>query len=136
MTSLFDSAMTEEAPQATESAPAEGEFEDAKAEPQAPIGNQSASTDSSNNGVGGTPAQESSRYHTCITVEASYIGDLLDNYTPTPVSDHSEADLQELHYELTTAQYEDLLEALADRDELPIERKFHTDSDTVLVIVR
>lgn len=74
-------------------------------------------------------------YRIRITVDAGYIGDALAGFTPTVVADLPEG-RTELHYELTMAQYEALLEALADRDELPAEEEFETDSDLVLVIVR
>lgn len=73
-----------------------------------------------------------SRYCISISVDAAYVGDLLDGYTPIS-ADESKGELQ---YELTMAQYEAFLEALADRDELPAEEVFDTDSETVLVIVR
>jgi hypothetical protein len=83
-----------------------------------------------------TPTQSFSYAPYCIriTVDADYIGDLLDNY-------QSEVSLEingvsEMHYELTLVQYEDLLSALSDRNELPAEEVFKTDSETVLVIVR
>ena len=68
-------------------------------------------------------------------VDAAYIGDALADFTPIAEASLPEG-RTELHYELTTAQYEMLLEALADRDELPAEEEFETDSDLVLVIVR
>jgi hypothetical protein len=85
-------------------------------------------------------AQESdtvdfSHYRIRIDVDAAYIGDTLDGYTPVIEADSSGTGRTELHYELTMAQYEDLLHALADRNELPAEEEFETDSDLVLVIV-
>ena len=79
---------------------------------------------------------EYSAYRICIRVDANYIGDALDGYTPVLEADASTAARMELHYELTMAQYEDLLQALADRDEMPAEEVFDTDSDMVLVIVQ
>jgi hypothetical protein len=78
---------------------------------------------------------EYSPYRIRIDVDAAYIGDALDGYTPVIEADSPGDGQTELHYELTMAQYEDLLHALADRNELPAEEEFETDSDLVLVIV-
>ena len=78
---------------------------------------------------------EFSPYRIRIDVDAAYIGDTLDGYTPVIEADSSGTGRTELHYELTMAQYEDLLHALAARNELPAEEEFETDSDLVLVIV-
>ena len=78
---------------------------------------------------------EYSPYRIRIDVDAAYIGDALDGYTPVIEADSPGTGRTELHYELTMAQYEDLLHALADRNELPAEEEFETDSDLVLVIV-
>lgn len=78
---------------------------------------------------------EYSPYRIRINVDAAYIGDALDGYTPVIEADSPGTGRPELHYELTMAQYEDLLHALADRNELPAEEEFETDSDLVLVIV-
>lgn len=78
---------------------------------------------------------EYSPYRIRIDVDAAYIGDALDGYTPVIEADSPGTARTELHYELTMAQYEDLLHALADRNELPAEEEFETDSDLVLVIV-
>lgn len=78
---------------------------------------------------------EYSPYRIRIDVDAAYIGDALDGYTPVTETNSPDTGRTELHYELTMAQYEDLLHALADRNELPAEEEFETDSDLVLVIV-
>ena len=78
---------------------------------------------------------EYSPYRIRINVDAAYIGDALDGYTPVIEADSPGTGRTELHYELTMTQYEDLLHALADRNELPAEEEFETDSDLVLVIV-
>ena len=81
-----------------------------------------------------TLADQSRRYGRSITVDADYIGDLLDGHK-SEVSWEINGVL-ELHYELSFAEYEALLAALADRNELPAEEVFESDSDMVLVIVR
>ena len=75
------------------------------------------------------PKAKDALYSIVITVDADYIGDLLDGYTPIH-------DGETLEYELSKAEYNDLLAKLADRDELPAEESFDSDSERVLVIVR
>lgn len=77
-------------------------------------------------------------YRLCITVEATYIGSLLDAYTPVESSHiRTEEDTAtDTHYELTLEEYKTLLSDLADRAELPAEELLNEEGDTVLVIVR
>lgn len=77
-------------------------------------------------------------YRIRIAVDADYIGDLLADYSPLTedLMADNDSGMAEVHYELTMEQYDALLAALADRNELPAEEVFDTDSETVLVIVR
>ena len=87
---------------------------------------------------GAAPA-EGSGYRIVIRVDAAYIGSLLDPYTPMEElgeADGGDPDGSLLKYELTLAEYEALLDQLADRGEMPAEEVFDTASQTVLVIVR
>lgn len=161
----FGGAKSEEAPAASadsaavlyDAAPMEAQAEvaaeDAAAEaPAAPMpeaemyvesvelpagGNQSptVSNDTYEYAAKATGTVEYAPYRIRIHVDAEYIGDALDGYTPVLEADVPDTARTELHYELTMAQYEDLLHALADRNEMPAEEEFETDSDLVLVIV-
>ena len=82
-----------------------------------------------------TGTVEYSPYRIRIDVDAEYIGNALDGYTPVIEADSPNAIGTELYYELTMAQYEYLLHALAGRSELPAEKEFETDSQLVLVVV-
>lgn len=87
----------------------------------------------------GAPPAEESLYRIVINVDAAYIGTLLDGYTPAAEFDEADgsgASVHTLEYELSMAEYETLLAQLADREEMPAEEVFETESETVLVIVR
>lgn len=87
----------------------------------------------------GAPPAEESLYRIVINVDAAYIGTLLDGYTPAAEFDEADgsgASVHTLEYELTMAEYKTLLAQLADREEMPAEEVFETESETVLVIVR
>ena len=88
----------------------------------------------------GTTEGATSPYRIIITVDADYIGDALYYYLPVveydELLDGSDTPVHTREYELTMAEYDALLKELADRDELPAEEGFNTDSEMVLVIVR
>ena len=96
---------------------------------------QSLSNDAYEYAAQETGTVEYSPYRIRIDVDAAYIGDALYSYTHVIEAVSPHATGTELHYELTMSQYEDLLQTLADRNELPTEEEFETDSDLVLVIV-
>ena len=81
-------------------------------------------------------------YRIIIEVDADYIGDLLADdlpvmrYEETVTKGGTSVPVQKAEYELTMAEYDELLAQLADRREMPVERVFDTDSSMVLVIVR
>lgn len=81
-------------------------------------------------------------YRIVITVDADYIGDALEGHRPVAETTGAAAPgqsgtpLAAAEYELTLAEYDALLARLADRDEMPAEEVFNTDSQLVLVIVR
>lgn len=128
-------ATTEEAPAAMMDAPAAAALPESAAEVvEAPQAEARIVVNDTHHYTAGGETGASAPYRIRITVDTDYIGNALDDHAPVVVE--LPEGRTELHYELTMVQYEALLSALSDREELPAEEVFDTESETVLVIVR